>query len=116
LPVKCIAQEKTDDVKRAFQTANAGLLDSYFGSSVTLNIPGKELQCSGDEATEAMREFFANQKVRSFDIKFEGEKNNSNFIIGTLITDSGIYRVNIFFKKDSGNYHIHLLRIEKEHE
>ena len=110
-----IAQAQSGEVKRAFQDADADMLGNYFGTTVTLNIPGKDLQCSRAEAKENMKDFFASHRVKSFNIKFEGEKDNSNFIIGTLVTGSGTYRVNIFFKKNGDSKHIHLLRIEKEH-
>ena len=108
-------QTVSEEVKNAFQTASAGKLSSYFGSTVTLNIPGTDSQFTKEDARNEMHKFFTGHRVKNFEIKFKGEKNNSNFIIGTLYTNKGTYRVNIFFKKTEGNNHIHLLRIDKEH-
>jgi hypothetical protein len=109
------AQSESEDVKKAFQTANTGLLSNHFGETLTLNIEGKEEHCTKSEAHQDLQEFFSDHKVRSFEIKFEGQKDKSNFIIGTLNTDSEKYRVSIFFRKDDMNNIVHLLRIEKDH-
>ena len=70
--------------------------------------------CSKAQAKEIMRDFFNKNKPGSFKIIFEGGKEDSNFSIGTLVTSSGNYRVNIFFKKFGNNNLVHLLRIEKD--
>ncbi len=108
-----IAQNTSIEVKKAFQTGNARMLSTHFGDIITLNITGEEVQCSKEEARERIHTFFITKKLSSFEIKFEGKKHNSNFLIGTLYTNSERFRVNIFFKKNNGKNHIHLLRIEK---
>lgn len=114
--LKTIAgQTVSEEVNKAFQTASAVKLSSYFGNTITLNIPGTDVQCTKEEARDKMHKFFADHRVKNFEIKFKGEKNNSNFIIGTLYTNNDTYRVNIFFRKTEGNNYIHLLRIDKEH-
>ncbi|MFW5644857.1 MAG: DUF4783 domain-containing protein [Bacteroidota bacterium] len=109
-------QTVSAEVKNAFQTANAAKLSNYFGHTLTLNIPGTDIQCSREEAKDKMTVFFNEHKINAFEIKFKGEKDNSNFLIGTLFTNKATYRVNLFFRKSEGKNYIHLLRIDEEHE
>ncbi len=108
-------QTVSEEVKKAFQAANADKLSSHFGNTLTLNIPGTDTQCTREEARDKMNKFFTDHRVKNFEIKFKGGKNNSNFLIGTLYTGKGTYRVNLFFRKSEGKNYIHLLRIDKEH-
>jgi hypothetical protein len=108
-------QTVLEEVEKAFQTANASKLSAYFGNTLTINIQGSDIQCSREEARDKMNTFFADHQVKNFDVKFQGGKNNSNFLIGTLYTVKETYRVNLFFRKSDGENYIHLLRIDKEH-
>ncbi|NLZ73991.1 MAG: DUF4783 domain-containing protein [Bacteroidales bacterium] len=46
-------------------------------------------------------------------MKHQGDRNNSAYIIGTLITSNGEFRLNCFLKKTSENLFIDRIRIEK---
>lgn len=108
-------QTVSEEVKKAFQAANADKLSNHFGNTLRINIPGIDTQCTREEARDEMNNFFTDHQVKNFEIKFKGEKNNSNFLIGTLYTGKGTYRVNLFFRKSGGGNYIHLLRIDKEY-
>lgn len=110
------AQDPIVKVKEAFRKGNAEMLEAYFNSTVTVDIGGNERELSATETREKLETFFESHKVKNFSVKFEGEKSSSNFIIGTLYTDSGSFRINIFFRKTGTEALIHLLRIEKENE
>lgn len=105
-----------DDVKKALETGNAELLSRHFNENLTLNIEGNENEMTSEEARQQMRSFFSKNKVTQLVVKFEGEKSRSNFLIATLITEKGFYRINVFFKKTDTDSFIHLLRIEKVNE
>jgi hypothetical protein len=104
------------DIVKSFKTGDADLLSKHFNVRVNLNILNKEYDPSQAQAKEILREFFRTYPPLDFKIKFESEKKDSRFIIGTLSTSSGTYRVNLFFRNIDGKDLIHLLRIEKEDE
>jgi len=114
--VELNGQNISEDVKKAFETGNANLLSKHLSSKLTLNITEHEEEMTNEQARKELEIFFNVYNVKSFDINFEGEKDNSNFLIGTLTTDIRSFRINIFFKKYPEGKKIHLLRIEKENE
>lgn len=59
---------------------------------------------------------FAENKVSSFNVNHEGKRDESSFIIGTLGTANGNFRVNCFFRKVQNKYVIHQIRIDKTNE
>ena len=104
----------TNDISKSFRTGDADLLAGYFNNRIKLSIFDKEYEPSQTQGKEIMREFFRDHSPISFEMKFESAKKDSKFIIGSLKTNSGNYRVNVFFKKFDGKDLIHLLKIEKE--
>ncbi|MGC9342380.1 MAG: DUF4783 domain-containing protein [Bacteroidales bacterium] len=110
------SQATDNDVKKAFINANADLLLPHLSEQITLNITGEELEISKSEAASKINDFFDEHKVKNFSVKFEGSKSNSKFMIGTLFTEKGNFRINIFFKKEANKEVIHNLRIEKDNE
>lgn len=104
----------TTDITKSFKAGDADLLAVYFNSRIKLSIFDKEYEPSQTQGKEIMREFFRDHPPVSFELKFESAKKDSKFIIGSLKTKSGNYRVNVFFKKFDGKDLIHLLKIEKE--
>ena len=68
------------------------------------------------KATAAMQEFFTENKVSGFNVNHQGKRDESSFIIGTLATTRGNFRVNCFLKKVENQYLIHQIRIDKINE
>jgi len=112
--VNLFGQKVPAPLIKAFQAGDVEGLSEFFNARLQVNISDNEYMCSKSQAKEIMREFFSNNKPSSFTVIFEGGKEDSNFSIGTLVTEKGNYRVNVFFRKFEGVYLIHLLRIEKD--
>ena len=64
----------------------------------------------------AMQEFFTENKVSGFNVNHQGKRDESSFVIGTLATTNGNFRVNCFLKKVQNQYLIHQIRIDKINE
>ena len=109
-------QSIPEPIVSSFRTGNTEQLSNYFHDRLQVNLRDQEHICSKAQAKEIMREFFSKSKPVSFNIIFEGGKEDSKFAIGSLKTTNGNYRINIFFKKFDNKYLIHLLRIEKDDE
>ena len=99
-----------------FQTGNADALSAHFNERFQLIILGVDYRISKAQATEIMRDFFKKYPPVSFSVLFKGEKKESYFIIGKLVTRSDVFQINIFFRKTDSSNLIHLLEIEKENE
>ena len=110
------AQENPSQLTHAFKKGNAQELSPYLGSKVELILLNKSKEYTKEEATQAVKNFFAAHKVNSFTVNHEGKKNESGFIVGTLVTSSGNYRINCYFKKNGNQFLIHQIRIDKSNE
>ena len=101
----------------AFKNGSAQNLAPFLGNQVVVIIRDNTQTFSKTETQKAMSGFFSANKVTGFTINHQGERNESGFIIGTLSTVNGSFRVNCFFKK-SGNDSalIHQIRIVKTNE
>lgn len=107
------AQEVPEGVIMAFQKSNLQSLERYMHEDVSLLLVGEKNEIMNrTQVVTAMRTFFATNKVKGFDVNHKGKRNESAFLVGTLRTSTGSYRVNCFFKKTGNNYLIHYIRIE----
>lgn len=110
------AQESCPQLTNAFKRGNAQELSTCFGSKVELVLSNSPKEYTKQEATEVVRNFFNSLKVNSFTVNHEGKRNESSFIIGTLVTSVGVYRINCYFKKKDNQFLIHQIRIDKSNE
>ncbi len=104
------------EIIRSFKTGDSNLLKSHLGEEVKLNILGKEYETGQEEAIDVLSGFFNTHTPVDFEIKFESEKKDSKFVIASLHTGNGNFRVNLFFRKGGNKEVIQLLRIEKEND
>ncbi len=87
-----------DGVISALRTGNASGLAKYFDDNVELSLPVKSDSYSKAQAQVILKDFFANNGVRDFDLKHKGESPGGNYCIGTLQTKSGNFRAHVFMK------------------
>ncbi len=87
-----------DGVIGALRTGNASGLAKYFDDNVELSLPVKSDSYSKAQAQVILKDFFANNGVRDFDLKHKGESPGGNYCIGTLQTKSGNFRAHVFMK------------------
>ena len=110
------AQHAPEGLIAAFQKGDAAALGSYLGHNVELVVDKKHSQAEKQVAGKQLTAFFTANKVSRFQIIHQGRRDESGFIIGTLVTSNGNFRVNCFFKKSENQYVIHQIRIDKSNE
>lgn len=111
-----VAQEIPAGVVPAFKKGSSQELNKYMGDKVNLILLGSSTNVDKQKATAMMQEFFAENKVNGFNVNHQGKRDESSFIIGTLMTTKGNFRVNCFLKKVDNQYLIHQIRIDKTNE
>lgn len=111
-----MAQEIPAGVITAFKRGSSQELSKYMGDKVNLAIPGRSASVDKQQATVAMQEFFRTNKVSGFSVNHQGKRDESSFLIGTIMTGSGHFRVNCFLKKVQDKCLIHQIRIDKINE
>ncbi len=105
-----------DGIINAIKAGNAKELAKYFNSNIELIILDKEGVYSKPQVELILKDFFR-QNIPSQDrfIKLhEGGKDASKYVIGTLITTKGRYRVYYLMKGINNELTIHNFRIEDE--
>jgi hypothetical protein len=91
-----------EDVIRGLKAGNANELARYIDDNIELSLPEKADTYSRSQAVMILKDFFANNTVRGFDVKHKGDNAGNQFCIGTLYTASGNYRTTIFMTTKSG--------------
>lgn len=110
------AQNVPGALANAFKSGNAKELSFYFSEKVDMALADGSKEYSKEEAGKLMTDFFSANKVNDFTVNHHGKRNESSFIVGTLSTSSGNYRINCFFKKMGDKFLIHQIRIDKNNE
>jgi hypothetical protein len=111
-----MAQDVPVGVIVAFKKGSSQELNKYLGDNVELLIQSTPPASGKLGAGEAMNRFFADNKVNSFNVNHQGKRDDSSFIIGTLTTAKGTFRVNCFFRRVQNKYIIHQIRIDKAND
>lgn len=101
-----------EDVITAMKAGNSGLVARHFDSNVELSMPDKSNSYSKSQAELVLKDFFANNPVKGFEVIHKGENAGSQYCIGTLVTKSGSYRTTIFMKQKGDGQVLQELRFE----
>jgi hypothetical protein len=102
-----------DEVITALRAGNAGQLSSNFDENVELTLPDKSDSYSKAQAQQIVRDFFGNNKVKGFEVKHKGDSpGGGHFCIGTLQTNAGNFRTNVFMKVKNGKEVVKEIRFQ----
>lgn len=111
-----MAQEVPAGVITAFNRGSSQELSKYLGDKVNLVVEGSSSNVDKQKATTMLQTFLTENKVSGFSVNHQGKRDESSFVIGTLATATGKFRVNCFLKKVQNQHLIHQIRIEKINE
>jgi hypothetical protein len=88
-----------EEVLSALRSGNATQLSKYFDSRIDISLPNKSDNFSRNQAEMILKDFFASNEVKSFQVKHKGENNGSQFCIGLLQTRNGNFRTKLYMKQ-----------------
>ena len=91
-------QSAIDGVISALRSGNSSQLSAYFDDNVELTLPDKSDSYSKAQAQLIVKDFFGNNGVKGFELKHKGDSPGGHFCIGTLQTNAGNFRTNVFMK------------------
>lgn len=111
-----MAQDVPTGVVTAFNKGNSQELNGYLSDKVELILENRSVNVDRQAAKEKIAAFFSGNQVSGFTVNHQGKRDESSFIIGTLTTANGSFRVNCFFRKVANKYVIHQIRIDKTNE
>jgi Domain of unknown function (DUF4783) len=101
-----------NDVVSALRSGNAAELSKYFDDNVELTLPIKSDSYSKAQAQVILKDFFANNDVKGFELKHTGDSPGGHYCIGTLQTKSGNFRAHVFMKTKGGTDFVKELRFQ----
>jgi hypothetical protein len=105
-------QSGVDQVIGALKSGNASELSKYIDDNVELTLPDKSDTYSKAQATVILKDFFTNNTVKNFDVKHKGDGPSGIFCVGTLSTQSGNFRTNVFMKTKNGKEVVKEIRFQ----
>lgn len=106
-----------DDVATAIRSGNPKNISKYFIEHIDLKVIEQEDVYSKQQAEMILKDFFTKHPVRSFTIAHKSApKGGSQYIIGTLETTNGKFRVYFLIKTTGTETLIQQFRIETENE
>lgn len=106
-------QSSIDDVINALRSGNSGELAKSFDENIELTLPDKSDNYSKAQAQVILKDFFANNGVKGFELKHKGDSpGGGHFCIGTMQTNSGSFRTNVFMKIKNGKEVVKEIRFQ----
>ena len=101
-----------EDVITAMKTGNASQVAKFFDNNVEISMPDKSNSYSKSQGELILKDFFAINVVKSFEVIHKGENGGSQYCIGTLVTKGGNYRTTIYMKQKGDQQILQELRFE----
>ena len=101
-----------DAVATAIRTGNVDQLSPYLDYRVDISLPEKSDTYSKTQAEMIIRDFFATNEVKNFQVKQKGSNNGIEFCTGVLQTRNGNYRTSLFMKQKGDKQYLEELRFQ----
>lgn len=101
-----------EDVISALRNGNASELVKYVDDNIEISLPGKSDSYSRSQAVVILQDFFANNGVKTFEVKFKGENGGSQYCVGTLQTRSGAFRTTFMLTNRNGKQFVKEIRFQ----
>jgi hypothetical protein len=113
------ATDVIDEIGNAIRSGNPANISKYFISNIDLKVISQEDAYSKPQAEMILRDFFAKHPVKSYTVEHKSEPitTGSQYVVGTLQTTNGKFRVYFVIKPAAGaEMLIHQFRIEVGNE
>jgi hypothetical protein len=102
-----------NEILLSLKSGNAKVLSRYFNQNVDLVVLDDQNVYSKAQAQQIVGNFFSSNPPESFSVVHDSGKEGAKYVIGTLKTINGSFRVYFLLKQNDGKEYIHQLRIEK---
>ncbi|MDR2563144.1 MAG: DUF4783 domain-containing protein [Prevotellaceae bacterium] len=104
-----------DEIVKAIKNGQVSDLSTYLASSVECDILGQNEVYSKAQTVQVIKDFFAQNKAKSFSVLHQSGKNQVKYLIGSYLTITGkSFRITCFIKQADELYLIQQIRIENE--
>ncbi len=101
-----------DEVINGIKSGSASSVSKHFDNTVEISLSGKSNNYSKSQGEAVLRDFFANNAVKSFNVVHRGESGGAQYFIGTLVTSHGAYRTTVNLKKKGDKQMLQEMKFE----
>ena len=101
------------EIINALKSGNSLEVAKYFDNTVEITFPGKTSSYNKKQAEVVLQEFFTNNTVKNFEVIHQSESAGSQYFIGNLTTNTGVFRTTVYMKQRGDKQLIQELRFEK---
>ncbi len=106
-----------DGISTAIRSGNPRNISKYFIENIDLKVIAQEDVYSRQQAEMILKDFFTKHPVKSYTVAHKSEpKAGSQYVIGTLETENGKFRIYFLIKTTGSETLIQQFRIETENE
>ena len=106
-----------DGISTAIRSGNPKNISKYFIENIDLKVIAQEDVYSKQQAEMILKDFFTKHAVKSYTVAHKSEpKAGSQYVIGTLETENGKFRIYFLIKTTGSETLIQQFRIETENE
>ncbi|MDP1747449.1 MAG: DUF4783 domain-containing protein [Bacteroidota bacterium] len=106
-----------DGISTAIRSGNPKNISKYFIENIDLKVIAQEDVYSKQQAEMILKDFFTKHPVKSYTVAHKSEpKAGSQYVIGTLETENGKFRIYFLIKTTGSETLIQQFRIETENE
>ena len=106
-----------DGISTAIRSGNPKNISKYFIENIDLKVIAQEDVYSRQQAEMILKDFFTKHPVKSYTVAHKSEpKAGSQYVIGTLETENGKFRIYFLIKTTGSETLIQQFRIETENE
>jgi hypothetical protein len=113
LVTSTVHAQETDDVVKAFKTANVDEIAGYFDEYVNLKLLDRDevKNMSRNQASIALKSFYAENGIKGFEKISDGGRASLFYIVGKLTNGNKGYNITIQLKPRNGKLEIITIRI-----
>jgi hypothetical protein len=86
--------------------------DTNMDAEVDIAVPGTTKKTTGADAAVILMRYFESAKPTDFTVLHHADRNESGFVVGRLVTDTGELRVNITYDTKDNKVLMQSIRIE----
>ena len=105
-------QELFTELSNNFKSGNVKEIAKYFAITIYITLPTSEDQYSKSQAEIVLKNFFEGHSPSAFTLEHQGASNNGKYMVGSLVTSKGTFKVYVFVKDIGGKKSISELKIE----
>lgn len=101
------------EIINALKQNNASLVSGYFDCYVDVKLPNKDeaKNISKNQATQTLKDFYADEDVNSFELTSQRELGGTGYLTGKLKSDKRSFNITIMIKTKSNQSNIVSVRI-----